>query len=182
MTPAKSGLPLRNRLARVAWKIADCALVRFTPRPFHAWRAFVLRLFGARLGARCHVYPGAIIWAPWNLECADDACIANGAEIYNVAKVSIGRRAVISQGAYLCAASHDFSDPTRAVFPLISAPIRVGDCAWVAARAIVLPGVTIGEGCVIGAGSVVTRDMPAHTVCAGNPCRAIKPVGTTQPA
>lgn len=182
MTPAKSGLPLQNRLARVAWKIVDCTLIRFTPRPCHAWRAFVLRLCGAKLGARCHIYPGAIIWAPWNLECGDDACIATGAEIYNVARVFIGKRAVISQGAYLCSASHDYTDASRAEFPLVGTPIHVGDCAWVAARAIVLPGVTIGEGCVIGAGSVVTRDTPPHTVCAGNPCRVIKSTVPANPA
>ncbi|MEI8340607.1 MAG: DapH/DapD/GlmU-related protein [Verrucomicrobiota bacterium] len=181
MTPAKSGLPLQNRLARVAWKLVDCVFVRFTPRPFHAWRAFVLRRCGAKLGARCHIYPGAIIWAPWNLECGDDACIASGAEIYNVARVTIGRRAIISQGAYLCAATHDYSDATRAEFPLTSAPIHVGDCAWIAARSIVLPGISIGEGCVIGAGSVVTKDTPPHTVCAGNPCRVIKSTATGNP-
>jgi len=79
---------------------------------------------------------------------------------------------VVSQGAYLCGASHDY---TSWDFPLIAAPIVVGARAWVAARAIVHMGVTVGEGCVIGAGSVVTHDMPAWTVCAGVPCRPIKP-------
>lgn len=174
MSFAKAGLPFSSRLARVAWKIVYYALIRFSPRPLHAWRALVLRLCGARLGARCHVYPKAAIWAPWNLVCGDDAGIADGVEIYNVARVTIGRRAVISQGACLCSASHDYSDPTRDAFPLISAPIDIGDCAWVAARSIVLPGIRIGAGCVIGAGSVVTKDMPAHSVCAGNPCRVIR--------
>lgn len=176
MTPTKSGLPFKNRLARVAWKIVEISLFRFTPRPCHAWRALVLRLCGAKLGARCHIYPGAIIWAPWNLECGDDACIASGAEIYNVARISLGKRAIVSQGAYLCAASHDYTDPTRTEFPLISAPIRIGDYAWVAAKSIILLGVTIGESSVIGAGSVVTRDIPPHSVCAGNPCRVLKSV------
>jgi putative colanic acid biosynthesis acetyltransferase WcaF len=78
---------------------------------------------------------------------------------------------VVSQGAYLCGATHDYDAPD---FPLTSAPITIGRGAWVAARAIVLPGVTVGEGCVIGAGSVVTRDMPPRTVCVGNPCRVIR--------
>jgi putative colanic acid biosynthesis acetyltransferase WcaF len=78
----------------------------------------------------------------------------------------------VSQGAFLCGASHDYR---LAGFPLTSAPIRIDAHAWIAARAIVTMGVTIGEGCVIGAGSVVTADMPAWTVCAGIPCRPIKP-------
>jgi len=85
--------------------------------------------------------------------------------------IRLGERAVVSQGAYLCTASHDFEKKT---FPLITKPITVGAGAWIGARAIVLPGCEIGEGCVIGAGSVVTRGTPAWSVCAGNPCRVIR--------
>jgi putative colanic acid biosynthesis acetyltransferase WcaF len=164
---------LAHRLARQAWNIAWAVLFQFSPRPCHAWRAMLLRAFGARLGARCHIYAGAVIWAPWNLECGDDACIADGAEIYNVSPIKIGARAVISQGAYLCAASHDY---TLDAFPLVTGPVTIGDGAWVAARAIVLMGVTVGEGSVIGAGSVVTTDVPPGVVCAGNPARVIKSI------
>jgi putative colanic acid biosynthesis acetyltransferase WcaF len=107
------------------------------------------------------------------LECGRWACISNEAEIYNPVKVMLGEGAVVSQGAFLCAASHDYLDPA---FPVIHGAIVVGQKAWVAARAIVLMGVTIGEGSVIGAGSVVTRDVPAHTICAGNPARVVKKI------
>jgi putative colanic acid biosynthesis acetyltransferase WcaF len=171
MNERPSPFSLRNRAGRALWALAATLLVRSTPRPLHAWRAAVLRLFGAKLGRGCRVYPGAIIWAPWNLVCGDGACIASGAEVYNPAVITIGEGAVISQGAYLCAASHDYDAPG---FPLVSKPVTIGRDAWVAARAIVLPGVTIGEGCVIGAGSVVTKDTPPRTVCAGNPCRVVR--------
>jgi putative colanic acid biosynthesis acetyltransferase WcaF len=162
---------ISDRLARAAWGCARLALIRWTPRPMHAWRAWVYRRWGARLGARVHIYPGAIVWAPWNLECGDDACIGEGAEVYNVARVTLGRRAVVSQGAFLCSASHDYADEA---FPLTRAPIELGERAWVAARAIVLPGVSVGARTVVGAGSVVTRSLPADCVCGGNPCRVIK--------
>ena len=100
------------------------------------------------------------------------AAIADGAEVYNPSLITVGEGAVVSQGAFLCGASHEYWEWR---FPLVSAPIVIGRFAWVAARAIVQMGVVIGEGCVIGAGSVVTKDMPAWSVCAGNPCRVIKP-------
>lgn len=136
----------------------------------HAWRVFVLRQCGAKIGKGCRIYAKTRIWAPWNLECEDNACIGEDAEIYNVAPIILGQGATVSQGAYLCAASHDFRDKN---FPLVFAPIQIKAGAWVAARAIVLMGVTVGEGCVIGAGSVVTKSTPARTICGGNPCRVI---------
>jgi putative colanic acid biosynthesis acetyltransferase WcaF len=162
---------LRNRVARQVWNIARLVLFRPTPRPLHGWRRMVLRCFGAKIGPAVHIYAGARIWAPWNLVARRGSSIADGAEVYNAARIDLGEYSVISQGAYLCGASHDFESRE---FPLVSAPITVGAHAWVAARAIVHMGVTIGDGCVIGAGSVVTRDMPPWTVCVGAPCRAIR--------
>jgi putative colanic acid biosynthesis acetyltransferase WcaF len=162
-----------NRLGRFLWWTVYTALFRYSPRPLHRWRSFLLRCFGARLGSGCHIYASARIWAPWNLECGSWACIADDAEVYNPVTVSLGEGVVVSQGAYLCAASHDYADPE---FPLIHGAIVVGKRSWVAARAIVLMGVTIGEGSVIGAGSVVTKDVPPNTVCAGNPARIVKKI------
>ena len=169
---SRSQFTVANRAARQLWNIVWLLLFRPTPRFCHGWRRLLLQLFGARIGAGAHVYAGARIWAPWNLVLGREAAIADGADIYNADRIEIGEYAVISQGAYLCGASHDY---TRWDFPLVAAPIVVGARAWVAARAIVHMGVSLGDGCVVGAGSVVTRDMPAWTVCAGVPCRPIKP-------
>jgi len=169
---SRSQFSVANRVARQLWNIVWLLLFRPTPRVCHGWRRLLLQLFGARVGAGAHVYAGAKIWAPWNLVLGREAAIADGADIYNADRIEIGEYAVISQGAYLCGASHDY---TSWDFPLVAAPIVVGARAWVAARAIVHMGVTLGDGCVVGAGSVVTRDMPAWTVCAGVPCRPIKP-------
>jgi len=110
----------RNRIARGLWHIVYALLFRPTPRPLHAWRAFLLRCFGAQLGPNCRIYAKCEIWAPWNLHCDDCAFIADGVVIYNPAPIHLGSHAIVSQQAYLCGATHDMDDPT---FPMIWAPI-----------------------------------------------------------
>lgn len=161
-----------NRARRALWNLVYTLIFRPSPRPMHGWRSFILRCFGATVAKGCHVYPRAVIWAPWNLRLGKGVAIADQAEVYNPSLVAIGDYAVISQGAYLCGASHEYRSWK---FPLVTKPIVIGNHAWVGARAIVQMGISIGNGCVIGAGSLVTHDMPAWWVCAGNPCRKINP-------
>ena len=162
---------LRNRIARVLWGLVNVLLFRFSPRPMHAWRSFLLRSFGAKVGQGVHVYPGVKIWAPWNLELGDECGVAGTATLYSQGKITIGRRSVISQGANLCTGTHDY---TKAGSPLVTKPIFIGDNVWVAAEAFVHPGITLANGCVIGARSVVINDMPEWMVCSGHPCKPLK--------
>jgi putative colanic acid biosynthesis acetyltransferase WcaF len=162
---------LKNRVLRVIWNFTSLIFFRFSPSPFYKWRAFLLKMFGAKVGEGAHVYPGVKIWAPWNLDLGKQCGIANGVTLYSQGKITIGCRAVISQGAYICAGTHDYTQPG---FPLITKPIIVHDHVWIAAEAFIHPGTTINPGCVIGARAVVTRDMPAWMVCAGNPCKPLK--------
>ncbi|HAR63833.1 MAG: putative colanic acid biosynthesis acetyltransferase [Candidatus Margulisiibacteriota bacterium] len=162
---------LRNRARRVVWNSACFCLFRYTPRVFHRWRCALLRLFGAKIGSHCRVYPGTRIWAPWHLVMDDYACLANDVTCYSMAKIHISERAIVSQGTHLCCGTHNYSDP---LFQLYAEPIVIGRNAWVCAESFIAPGVTVGEGAVVGARSVVTRDIPAWMVCAGNPCRPLK--------
>jgi putative colanic acid biosynthesis acetyltransferase WcaF len=162
---------LRNRLLRFAWGIVHASLFRPSPRPMHAWRSFLLRSFGATLGQGCHVYPGARIWAPWNLRCGDVVAIADRATIYNPSYVVLGTHVTISQEAYLCGATHDYEVPE---FPLVSSEISIGAFAWVCARATVQSGVSMGDGAVLALGAVATRNLDAWSVYAGIPARKIK--------
>jgi putative colanic acid biosynthesis acetyltransferase WcaF len=160
-----------NRLMRLVWGILWGILGRFSPTPFHAWRSFLLRIFGAKVGSGVHVYPRVRIWAPWNLDLGDQVGIANDVILYNQDLISVGTRSVISQGSHLCCGTHDYS---KTGFPLVTKKIQLGSDVWIAAEAFVHPGVMIGDGVVIGARSVVTDNMPAWTVCSGNPCVPIK--------
>lgn len=160
-----------DRFRRLLWNICWLLLYRPSPRPLHIWRAALLRLFGAELGPNCHFYPGSRIWAPWNLVCADQVTAADGAELYNPAPMHFGSHAIVSQSAFLCGATHDYDDPA---FPLIAHTMRFGAYSWVCARASVAPGVSIGEGAVLGLASVATRDLDPWTVYAGAPARPIR--------
>src|SRR5262249_7375568 len=145
-----------NRLMRALWGACYMLLFRPSPRPLHAWRALLLRCFGAKLGRNCHIYPGCRIWAPWNLVCGGVVAIAYAAELHNPWPETLGSHATISQQAFLCTASHDIDD---AAFPMTGAPIIVGEHAWVCARASVLPGVTLGTGAVLALASVATKSL-----------------------
>jgi len=167
----KSELSIANRAARALWGIVWVLLFRPTPRPFHAWRGLWLRLFGARLGRGVRVYASAKIWAPWNLTMGDYSVIGDGVDCYDVAPIEIGAHAIVSQYSFLCAATHD---PDQKTFPLIAKPIRIGARAWIAADVFVGPGVTVGEGAVVGARSSVFRDVAPWTVVGGTPARVLR--------
>jgi putative colanic acid biosynthesis acetyltransferase WcaF len=162
---------LRNRLARLLWGVCWAIFYRLSPRPLHAWRAFLLRLFGATMGPNCHFYPGSKVWAPWNLICADQVTAGDGVEIYNPVPMRFGSHAIMSQGAYLCGATHDFDEPA---FPLLAYEMTFGAYCWVCARASVGPGVQVGEGAVLGLASVASRDLEPWTVYAGAPAVKVK--------
>jgi putative colanic acid biosynthesis acetyltransferase WcaF len=162
---------LGNRIRRAAWNLVWVSLGRCSPNVAHRWRRLLLRTFGATVGSGAHVYPNARIWAPWNLKLGARSCLANGANCYNVALVEIGDDVVVSQDAYLCTATHDYNLPS---FPLRIAPISIESRTWVAAGAFVSPGVTLHAGAVVGARSVVTKNVPPWTVVGGNPARVLK--------
>ncbi|MGO8718274.1 MAG: putative colanic acid biosynthesis acetyltransferase [Acidobacteriaceae bacterium] len=162
---------LGNRVRRQLWSIVWIVLYRPSPRIAHAWRAWLLRCFGAKLGPHCRFYPASRVWAPWNLRCEDTVMVADRAELYNPALMVLASHAIVSQGAYLCGATHDTNDPK---FPVVSFPMRLGRYAWVAARACVAPGVNLGDGAILGLGSIATKDLEPWSIYVGVPARKIK--------
>jgi len=154
------------------WDYVWLLCCKWTPKPLKNWRLFWLKLFGCKVYGKPFVHQNAVIRNPWNIILHDKSCIGDGAIVYALGEIEIGERATIAQEVYLSTGTHDFN---RSTMDLITVKITVGSDVFVAARAFILPGVTIGEGAVIGACSVVTKDMPAWMVCAGNPCKPLKP-------
>ncbi len=163
---------LGNRIYRLAWAVTWQLLASWTPSPLHGWRRMILRLFGAKVAPTAHVYSSARIWSPVNLEVGDYACIGRGVIVYSMARITFAPYSLASQGAHICAGTHDIEDVN---FQLRARPIVIGYRAWIAAEAFVAPGVTVGDGSVLGARGCAFRDLEPWTVYGGNPARAIKP-------
>lgn len=162
---------LGNRLYRLIWNATWLLLAAWTPSPMRGWRRVLLRLFGAQIAKTANVYGSARIWSPAKLVMGDHSAIGPRAIVYSMAKVAIGPYAIISQGAHLCAGTHDIED---AAFQLRARPISIGARAWIAAEAFVGPGVTIGDGAVLGARACAMSDVAPWSVCSGNPARMLR--------
>ncbi len=162
----------RERAVRVLWEFCWVLFCAWTPKPANPWRLFWLRLFGATIHGTPFVHQRARVAIPSNLILHDRACLGDRANAYSLGQIEIGARATIAQEVYLSTGSHDFSS---ARMPLVVGKITVGEDAFVGARAFVMPGMTIGARSVVGACSVVTKDVPADVFAAGNPCKVLRP-------
>lgn len=160
-----------NQVLRCLWGLVWLVAYRPSPKAFHGWRRFLLRLFGAKISRKAYPYPSVKVWGPWNLEMQDMSCLGPDVKCYCVDKVVLCAGATVSQYSFLCTASHDYRLPNR---PMTTAPITIGPRAWVAADAFIGPGVRIGEGAIVGARASVFRDVDPWTVVGGNPARVIR--------
>ncbi len=163
---------LGQKIQMQIWAFAWAILCGWTPKPLNPWRLLILRLFGTTIHGKPFVHQRVRIHMPWTLILHDRATVGDRASLYNMATIEIGARAVVAQETYLCTGTHDFDDPH---LPLQTAPITIGEDAFVSARVFVMPGIRIGARAIIGAASVVTRDVPPDVLAAGNPCRVLKP-------
>lgn len=151
---------------------ADLAgFVSMDAPPLNKWRCFILRAFGARIGKGARVYGSAKIWSPKNLVMGAHAVIGWNVNCYNQGLITLGDFAIVSQYSHLVSGTHDVDDRN---FQLKTVPIVLEAYAWVASDAFVGPGVTIGEGAVLGARGVAFKNLKPWTIYAGNPCKEIR--------
>jgi putative colanic acid biosynthesis acetyltransferase WcaF len=163
----KTRWPLSVLIRRVLWTYFLEPLVSGLPKPMSPLRILALRWMGASIGSRCLIARGVKVLMPWNLTLGDQVVIGSGVELYNYAPIHVGTRSVVSQGSYLCTGSHDFRVSS---FPLIYSPITIGRDCWLAAGVFVCPGVSVADGVVVGARSVVTKSVTEPwTIQAGHP-------------
>lgn len=162
----------RSALVVQLWWLVQSTLFALSPQFMFGWRRFLLKLFGAEVGANVLIRPSVRVTYPWKVKIGDSVWIGDYAELYSLGEIEIGSDVVISQKSYLCAATHDYN---KVSFDMIDQKIIVEDQAWLATDVFVAPGVSIGRGALIGARSSVFSDMPEGMICIGSPAKPIKP-------
>lgn len=156
---------------RAAWFFLGQPLLRCSWIPSSAMRIHLLRLFGARIGGGVVIKPSVEVKYPWHLIVGEHCWIGEHVWIDNLTRVQLGSNVCVSQGAYLCTGNHDWTDPH---FGLMIAPIHLEDGAWAGAKCILAPGTTLGAGAIAAAGAVVTGNIPAYEIYAGNPAKYVR--------
>jgi len=162
----------RPRWVALLWQMVQATLFRWSPHFLHGWRRMLLRAFGAKIGQSVVLRPSARVHFPWRLEIGDRSWIGDEVWLYSLGEIRIGSDTVIAQRSYLCAGSHDYLDPS---FPTLLPPISVGNQVWLASDVFVGPGVSIGDGAVVGARGSVFRDLPGGMIYRGSPAQLVGP-------
>ena len=153
------------------WWLVQATAFSMSPQFMYGWRNWLLRLFGAKIGKKVIIRPTARIQFPWKVSIGDYSWIGDDVVLYSLGEIHIGNHAVVSQKSYICTGSHDAKDIT---FPIFAKKIVLQNECWLATDVFVAPGVTIGEGTVVGARSSVYKDLPPRVICMGNPAKIIR--------
>jgi len=167
-------MPLRYKVLNYSWKLVNGTLFKLTPpilAIFRCYRVGLLKLFGAKIDWDVSIHPSAKIDYPWNLTMKKQSSLGENAWAYAMDQIEIGEKSCIGKDVYLLTGSHDIGKST---FDLVTKPILIGNCCWVATASTLLPGVSLGDGCVVAANSVVTKSYDECSVVGGNPAKFIK--------
>lgn len=161
----------KEKARRLLWLLVQHTIFRWSFRRADNWRAFLLRLFGAKIGASPLIRTTVRVEVPWNLTVGDRSRLGEHLIIYNLGPIEIGSRTIISQYSHLCGGTHDY---TNSRMILHKVPIKIGSDVWICTDVYVGPGVVIGDGAIIGARSSVFNDLPPWKVCVGSPAKPVK--------
>ena len=167
-------MPAKDKILNMLWGIVRCTLFRFTPpalKVFKLYRILLVRIFGGKISWNCYLHPACKIEYPWNLKMGNRSSLGNHTWVYALDKIIIGEKCCIGNDVHLLTGSHDI---TKSSFDLVIKPITIKNCTWIATRSTILPGIIIGEYCVIAANSVVAKSTDNNMVVGGNPAKFIK--------
>ena len=153
------------------WWLIEAVFFKPSPQIMYGWRRFLLRLFGAKIGAKVIIRPSVTTTYPWKVSIGDHSWIGDHVTLYSLGEIEIGKNVVVSQKTYLCTGSHDYN---KIDFPIYAKKITIENECWLAMDVFVAPGITIGKGSVIGSRSSVYNDIPSNRICKGSPAVIIR--------
>lgn len=161
----------RSTLVEAAWWLCKSTIfLSSLPYP-NVLKRTLLKLFGATVGRGLNIQPRVSIHFPWKLVIGDHCWIGQRCEIHNMEPIVLENHVALGHDVFLTSGNHDHKDST---LPYRNRPIRIRRGCWIGSRAFIGPGVTVGEHCVVNAGSVVVRDVPDWSIAAGNPATVVR--------
>lgn len=170
-TPYDSPWSVSQRIKMILWEYVWMLFCSWTPKPANQWRIFWLKFFGCKIFGKPFVHQRARIQIPWNLILHDRACLGDRANAYTLGIIEIFEHATVGQEVYLCTGTHAFDKPSM---NLITNKITIEKNVFIGARAFIMPGITIAENAIVGAGSLVTKNVESNSIIGGNPAKHIK--------
>lgn len=160
----------KKLLKRLIWTIVWTFFVRPFPRNVASkWEVLLLRLFGAKIGKKCIIYSSAFIWLPEHLIMEDYSQIADHVRIQNSQPLYLKKGSIISQYTYICDGNHFVEDMRKA----FTKSITIEEGSWIGAECYIGCGVTIGREAMVGARTVVMKNIPYYSIVTGNPCKVV---------
>jgi len=153
------------------WWLVQSTLFAWSPQFMYAWRRFLLRAFGAKIGKKVIIRPTVRTQFPWKVSIGDHSWIGDDVVLYSLGEIEIGAHVVISQKSYICTGTHN---STAEKFDIYAHKVIIEDQCWIATDVYVAPGITIGRGTLVGARSSVFKDLPSGKICLGSPAQVVK--------
>jgi putative colanic acid biosynthesis acetyltransferase WcaF len=153
------------------WAVINRSVFRYSPFFCRGFRRWLLVLFGSSVSPSSSINRKAIIDYPWNLVIGNKSSIGRDSWIIAIDRVEIGEKTCIAPQVKIISGSHEIDSPG---FNAITKPIKIGSCCWIGVGATILCGVSVGDWVIIGACSVVTKNIEPWNIVAGNPARFIK--------
>jgi acetyltransferase-like isoleucine patch superfamily enzyme len=150
-------------------RVLESLLERAAPA-YEQWRDRKLKASLHHCGAGVKLYHPLVFYGPEALDIGDHTAVAPFVHIWCGGRVVIGARCMIGSHVAISSLTHDHTQP-KMFGTMVARPVAIGDDVWIGAHAVILPGVTLGDGCVVGAGAVVTRDVPPRAIVYGVPAR-----------
>lgn len=170
LTPFETPWSIKVHILLSIWRFTWILLCAWTPKYLNPWRLLILKTFGAKVLGVPFVHQSVQIRIPWHLTLHHRACLGEKVQVYSLGEIEVHQNATIAQEAYLCTGTHDFNNPA---FQLITKKITIGENTFIGARAMILPGISVHKNAVVGAQSVVSKDVAPNQIVAGNPAMEV---------